>query len=49
MKHLEENNVTYFQHLRFAWTVAFILLVHGLLPFLWTDRGTQLLCKEEDH
>jgi hypothetical protein len=46
MSHLTENNVTYFQHLRFAWGVAFVLLVHGLLPFIWTTRGTELLCKD---
>jgi len=49
MKHLKENNVTYFEHLRFAWTVSFILFAHGLFPFLWTDRGSELLCKDEDH
>jgi len=48
MKHLEENNVTYFEHLQFAWSVAFILLVHGLFPFIWTNRGSELLCKEEN-
>ena len=46
MSHLTDNNVTYFQHLRFAWTVSFILFVHGLFPFIWTTRGSELLCKD---
>jgi hypothetical protein len=48
MKHLKENNVTYFEHLRFAWGVSFVLFIHGLFPFIWTTRGSELLCKEED-
>lgn len=48
MGHLKDNNVTYFQHLRFAWSVAFILIVHGIFPFLWKDRGSELLCSEEE-
>jgi hypothetical protein len=45
IKHLKENNETYFGHLKFAWTAAFhmlvsscCLLVHGLLPFIPTTR-----------
>jgi len=42
MKHLKDKNLTYFQHLREAWTLALqlfllslISLVHGMLPFTW--------------
>jgi hypothetical protein len=42
MKHLKDKNLTYFQHMRVAWTLAlqlFLLsltsLVHGILPFIW--------------
>ena len=45
IKHLKENNETYFGHLKFAWTAAFhmlvsscCLLVHGLLPLIPTPR-----------
>jgi hypothetical protein len=45
IKHLKENNETYFGHLKFAWNAAFhmlvsscCLLVHGLLPFIPTPR-----------
>lgn len=41
---------TYLQHLMFTLMVAFTLLkcavilcVHGLFPFIWTDKGSQLL------
>jgi hypothetical protein len=46
-KHLDENNVTYFQHLKFSWTVAFVLIVHGLFPFIWETKASEILCKEE--
>ena len=43
MKHLEEINETYFQHLRFAWSVAFVLLVHGLFPWIWETKASQMI------
>ena len=43
MKHLEDVNESYFQHLRFAWSVAFVLLVHGLLPFVWIDKASRMI------
>lgn len=40
-KHLKENNETYLNHIKFAWSVSFymlvsvcFLLIHGLLPCL---------------
>ena len=41
--HLNEINKTYFQHLVGAWRVAFILLVHGLLPNVWEDKASTVL------
>jgi hypothetical protein len=42
MKHLEEQNLTYFGHLLQAWNIAmrlFLLsltaVVHGVLPSIW--------------
>ena len=42
MKHLKDQNLTYFGHLLFAWTLAmklFLLsltaVVHGVLPSIW--------------
>lgn len=44
--HLEEVNKPYFEHLLGAWKVAFILLVHGLLPNVWRYKASDLLRKE---
>jgi hypothetical protein len=41
MKHLQEVNMTYFQHLRFAWSIAFAAFVHGIFPWLLTDYVTK--------
>lgn len=50
MKHLKENSVTYFEHLRFAWSVAFVLFVHGLFPNVWETKASDILCSsDEDH
>jgi len=44
--HLKETNKGYFEHLLGAWKVAFILLVHGLLPNVWEDKASDLLLGE---
>jgi len=43
MSHLEESGLTYFQHLRRAWTVAFVCLVHGLIPWVWETKGKDII------
>jgi len=43
MSHLKEINETYFQHLRFAWKVAVVLLVHGLFPNLWQNKARTMM------
>jgi hypothetical protein len=42
MKHLKDKNLTYFQHMGEAWTLALqlfllslIALAHGMFPFTW--------------
>lgn len=47
--HLEEVGKTYFEHLLGAWKVAFILIVHGLLPNVWRYKASDLLRKENKH
>ena len=42
-KHLKETNKGYFEHLLGAWKVAFILLVHGLLPNVCEDKASTVL------
>lgn len=38
MKHLEEIRMNYFQHMFHAWRMAFILIVHGIFPSIWTHK-----------
>lgn len=46
MSHLNETGNSYLSHLYRAWKIAFILLVHGLLPNVWKTKASDLLCKE---
>lgn len=32
MNHLEENGMSYFEHLRHAWYLSACYLVHGIFP-----------------
>ena len=41
--HLSEINESYWQHLRFAWSVAFVLFVHGLFPNVWKEKASQMM------
>jgi len=43
MSHLNEIRETYFHHMKFAWTVAFVLIVHGALPNVWTDKASDMM------
>ena len=47
IKHLEWIQETYFEHLRFAWSVAFVMVVHGLLPWVWEFKATEMMAKRE--
>jgi hypothetical protein len=47
MSHLRDNNIGYFEHLKFAWCVAFVLVVHGMFPNIWKEKASQLLCDKE--
>lgn len=46
MSHLNEVGYGYFQHLFRAWKIAFVLLVHGVLPEIWKTKASDMLCKE---
>lgn len=46
MSHLNETGQTYISHLLRAWKIAFVLLVHGVLPNVWKTKASDLLCKE---
>ncbi len=43
MSHLSETGLTYFQHLRRAWSVAFICVVHGLIPAIWEHKASDII------
>jgi hypothetical protein len=45
MSHLKEIDEHYFQHLWFAWRVAFVLIVHGLFPFVWEHKASEMMRK----
>jgi len=38
MKHLTDIGMGYFRHLLHAWRMAFILIVHGLIPYVWETK-----------
>ena len=41
MKHLKEVNMGYFQHLKFAWSMAAASFIHGIFPWLFPDYVTK--------
>lgn len=43
MSHLKDVDMTYFQHLRRAYRVAFILMVHGIFPNIWKTKASDIL------
>jgi len=43
LKHLEKIQETYFEHLWFAWKVGFVLIVHGLLPWVWAFKASDMM------
>jgi len=49
MSHLEETGMTYFGHLLRAWKWAFVLLVHGLFPFIWETKVSDEICKNKNN
>ena len=38
MRHLAEVRVCYTSHLTHAWRLSFVLLMHGLAPWIWTHK-----------
>ena len=49
IKHLEGIDEGYFEHLWFAWSVAFVLLIHGLMPWVWKFKATEMMAQKEVH
>ena len=56
MKHLEENNISYWKHLKFSMTqsticlkAAFFLFVHSLFPNVFESNGSKAVSKVADN
>ena len=47
IKHLEWIQETYWEHLKFAWSVGLVMMVHGLLPWVWEFRATEMMARRE--
>ena len=47
IRHLEWIQETYLEHLWFAWSVAFVLIVHGLFPWMWQFKASEMTSKRE--
>ena len=48
MKHLKDVQMSYLKHLSHAWAIAFVLIVHGLIPWVWETRASDMLCKDRN-
>lgn len=47
MNHLKEVGLNYFEHLLRAWKIAFVLLVHGFFPSIWSNKASTMLCNKD--
>jgi hypothetical protein len=47
MKHLKYIQESYLEHLCFAWKVAGVLIVHGLLPEVWGNKASDMMYLKE--
>jgi hypothetical protein len=48
MKHLKEQNTTYFRHLVHSWSMGIVLFIHGLIPCILTDWVSKRICNGTD-
>ena len=47
IRHLQWIQEGYFEHLRFAWSVGFVMIVHGLLPWVWPYKASDMMHTKE--
>jgi hypothetical protein len=47
MTHLTDVGMNYIQHLIRAWSIASILIIHGVFPNVWKTRANELLCDHD--
>jgi len=43
MSHLKDVEMSYFKHFLRAWSIAFVLLVHGLFPNIWKTKASDMI------
>ena len=43
MRHLTDIQESYWEHLFFAVSVAFVLVVHGLFPWVWVMKASDMM------
>ena len=44
MEHLRETGHTYFGHMKRAFSIAFVLIVHAIIPSVWETKATEMIC-----
>ena len=47
MKHLKDTGYTYFGHMFRAFSVSFVLIIHGIFPWVWETKASELLCSDD--
>jgi len=45
MSHLKDVNMSYVRHLYRAWSIALVLIVHGILPNIWEHKASDMINK----
>jgi Family of unknown function (DUF6356) len=41
--HLKDINMNYVEHFLRAWSIAFILIVHGIFPNIWKHKASDMI------
>ena len=42
-KHLQITGFGYFEHMIRAWHIAFVMIVHGIFPDVWSTKASQMI------
>ena len=45
--HLHEVQMSCIAHLGHAWRLGLILMVHGLMPWIWTHKVSDEICEPD--
>jgi hypothetical protein len=48
MSHLQDNNISYFEHLYRAWRWSLILFIHGIFPEIWKTKVSDEIKSKKD-